>query len=248
MIIRNEKILIVDDAKFMRLMIKRALQKLGFYNMYEAGSILEAMPLYQQIRPDLVTMDITMPGDSGIDGLTMIKKINPDAKVIMISAVSTRENIVKAFSLGAVYFVSKPFEEEKFNAVLEKALPGPVVKATPEAQVLFLTSSDESIKLNCRNGDIIGRCDKCKSDEERSHNNLKCNINNESKNFISCKHITADAEQAKFLFEDGIFYMTPLSNSVVTRLNGAALNVSQKYPLKSGDMVSFGTVYLKVTV
>ncbi len=130
MIVRNEKVLVVDDAQFMRMTIKRALQKSGFFNIFESDSVNDAVQTYQQIMPDLVTMDITMPGDSGLDGLTQIKKINPNARIIMISAVANRDNIIKAFSLGAVYFISKPFTEEKFKEILEKALPTAVTGTT----------------------------------------------------------------------------------------------------------------------
>ncbi|HOT78301.1 MAG TPA: response regulator, partial [Candidatus Wallbacteria bacterium] len=85
---RAEKILIVDDAQFMRYTIKKILAKFGFDNIVEAENVENALKLYQAETPDLVTMDITMPGESGIEGLKQIKQINPQARVIMVSAAS----------------------------------------------------------------------------------------------------------------------------------------------------------------
>jgi len=250
MIVRNEKVLIVDDAQFMRLTIKRTLQKLGFLNIFEATDVINAIAIYKQINPELVTMDITMPGDSGLDGIKLIKNINPKAKIIMISAVANRDNIIKAFSLGAVYFVSKPFTEEKFKEVLEKAVPNPISEYIPnqtdtalnsgtsnavESKSIVLISDDEMIEITCRSGDIIGRCDKCKNPDERSQNYSKCNDSNEKKNCITCKHITISVEQAKLIFENNSFYIIPLPG-----------DASQKYPLKSGDKVNFGKLRFNV--
>jgi len=119
---RPEKILIVDDAQFMRFTIKRILTKFGFENVFEAENVEIAVKSYKENNPDLITMDITMPGDSGIDGLKKIKEINPQARIIMVSASSQKDKVIEALTLGAKHFIVKPFTEENFIAIIEKVL------------------------------------------------------------------------------------------------------------------------------
>ncbi|HOD43042.1 MAG TPA: response regulator [Candidatus Wallbacteria bacterium] len=119
---RAEKILIVDDAQFMRYTIKKILAKFGFDNIIEAENVENALKVYQAETPDLVTMDITMPGESGIEGLKQIKQINPQARVIMVSAASQKDKVIEALTLGAKHFIVKPFTEDNLIATIDKVL------------------------------------------------------------------------------------------------------------------------------
>jgi len=119
---RSEKVLVVDDAQFMRYTIKKILAKFGFTNVYEAENVENAIKVYQAESPDLVTMDITMPGDSGIEGLRQIKQINAQAKVIMVSAASQKDKVIEALTLGAKHFIVKPFTDDNFIATIDKVL------------------------------------------------------------------------------------------------------------------------------
>ncbi len=120
--IHNEKILIVDDAMFMRYTIKKALQGAGYINFLEAVDVQDAVAMYQEHKPDLVTMDITMPGKSGIEGLQEIIKIDPQAKVVMVSAAGQKPKVIEALKLGARHFVVKPFKEEDLVKVIHSVL------------------------------------------------------------------------------------------------------------------------------
>ncbi len=119
---RSEKVLVVDDAQFMRYTIKKILAKFGFTNVFEAENVENAIKVYQAETPDLVTMDITMPGDSGIEGLRQIKQINAQAKVIMVSAASQKDKVIEALTLGAKHFIVKPFTDDNFIATIDKVL------------------------------------------------------------------------------------------------------------------------------
>jgi two-component system chemotaxis response regulator CheY len=121
----EEKILIVDDAMFMRYTIKKALSNGGYYNFVEAADVAEAVEYYQNEKPNLVTMDITMPGKDGIEGLKEIIKLDPAAKVMMVSAAGQKPKVIEALKSGAKHFVVKPFKEEEIlkivNTILGKA-------------------------------------------------------------------------------------------------------------------------------
>jgi two-component system chemotaxis response regulator CheY len=117
-----EKILIVDDAAFMRMMIKDILTKNGFAIAGEAADGAEAVELYKETIPDLVTMDITMPEMNGIAALKEIKNIDPDAKVIMCSAMGQQAMVIDAIQAGAKDFIVKPFQAERVIEAINKAL------------------------------------------------------------------------------------------------------------------------------
>lgn len=117
-----EKILIVDDAAFMRMMIKDILTKNGFVIAGEASDGAEAVELYKETVPDLVTMDITMPDMNGIDALKEIKRIDPNAKVIMCSAMGQQAMVIDAIQAGAKDFIVKPFQAERVIEAIKKAL------------------------------------------------------------------------------------------------------------------------------
>jgi two-component system chemotaxis response regulator CheY len=118
----SAKILIVDDAAFMRMMIKDILSKNGFDVVGEAANGDEAVDRYKELTPDLVTMDITMPEKDGIAALKEIKKINPAAKVIMCSAMGQQAMVIDAIQAGAKDFIVKPFQADRVLEAINKAL------------------------------------------------------------------------------------------------------------------------------
>ena len=107
-----KNILICDDAAFMRMMIKDILTKNGYNVAGEAENGARAVEKYNELKPDLVLMDITMPEMDGIEALRQIKKDFPDSKVVMITAAGQKDKMMEAVKLGATEFVSKPFVEE----------------------------------------------------------------------------------------------------------------------------------------
>ena len=115
-------ILVVDDAAFMRLMLKDILVKAGHEVVGEAANGREAIDQYVKLKPDLVTMDITMPVMEGIDALKGIKQNDPNAKVIMCSAMGQQLMVVQAIQAGAKDFVVKPFQAERVLESVKKAL------------------------------------------------------------------------------------------------------------------------------
>lgn len=118
----DKKIMIVDDAAFMRMVIKNSLIKDGYENFVEAGDGQIALEMYKAEKPDLVIMDITMPNMSGIESLKAIKKYDSNAKVIMCSAMGQESLVVEAIKGGALDFIVKPFKPERFLQTVGKAI------------------------------------------------------------------------------------------------------------------------------
>jgi len=118
----EKKVLVVDDAAFMRMMIKDNLTKNGYSNICEASDGQQAFDLYQSERPDLVIMDITMPNVDGIQALKMIKAFDKDAKVIMCSAMGQESMVVEAIRSGALDFIVKPFKPDRVLQTVKKIL------------------------------------------------------------------------------------------------------------------------------
>lgn len=117
-----QKILIVDDAAFMRMMIKDNLKKSGYTEFFEAGDGETAVAIFNEHRPDLVLLDITMPVKDGIQALQAIKQINPQAKVVMCSAMGQEGMVVEAIKLGALDFIVKPFKPERLIQTVKNVL------------------------------------------------------------------------------------------------------------------------------
>ena len=115
-------VLIVDDAMFMRMMIKDILLKNGFEVVGEAENGLVAIEKYQELKPDLASMDITMPEMDGIAAVKEIKKIDPNAKIIICSAMGQQMMVMEAIQAGARDFVVKPFQQDRVLQALQKAL------------------------------------------------------------------------------------------------------------------------------
>lgn len=118
----GRRILIVDDAAFMRMMIKDILTKNNFEVVGEAADGLQAIDKYMELKPDLVTMDITMPEMDGITALKAIKEKDPTAKIIMCSAMGQQAMVIDAISAGANDFIVKPFQADRVVEAIEKAL------------------------------------------------------------------------------------------------------------------------------
>lgn len=116
------KVLIVDDAAFMRMMIKDILTKNGFEVVGEAENGAKAVEKWQELRPDLTTMDITMPEMDGISAVKLIKKIDAGAKVIMCSAMGQQAMVIEAIQSGARDFIVKPFQPDRVLEAIRKAI------------------------------------------------------------------------------------------------------------------------------
>lgn len=107
------KILVVDDAAFMRMMIKDSLKKNGYENIIEAADGEQAVQTYKAENPDLVIMDITMPNKNGLEALKEIKQIDGNAKIVMCSAMGQESMVVEAIRNGAKDFIVKPFKADR---------------------------------------------------------------------------------------------------------------------------------------
>ncbi len=108
----QHKVLIVDDARFMRAVLRDILQSLGF-QVIEAESAAQALEVYKAQRPDLVTMDIVLPDTDGISALKRIMEVDANAKVVMVSALGQRQLIAEALKAGAKDFIIKPFRRDQ---------------------------------------------------------------------------------------------------------------------------------------
>lgn len=115
-------ILIVDDASFMRMMIKDILTKNGFNVLGEAENGAKAVERYKELNPDLVLMDITMPEMDGIQAVKEIKKLNANAKVVMCSAMGQQAMVIEAIQAGAKDFIVKPFQADRVVEAVKKVL------------------------------------------------------------------------------------------------------------------------------
>ncbi|OPZ61496.1 MAG: Chemotaxis protein CheY [Synergistetes bacterium ADurb.Bin520] len=116
----GHRILVTDDTAFMRLLLQKILTEGGYDVVGEADNGKEAVRLFERHRPDLVTMDITMPILNGVEALKRIRAIDPDARVLMVSAMGQKNMVMQALREGAQGFLIKPFEKEKvLQAVAE---------------------------------------------------------------------------------------------------------------------------------
>ncbi|RYL92959.1 response regulator [Sporolactobacillus sp. Y61] len=116
------RILIVDDAAFMRMMLKDILVKNGYEVVGEAANGNEAIVKYDELKPDLVTLDITMPEMDGIQALKKIREQDPGCKVIMCSAMGQQSMVIDAIQAGAKDFIVKPFQPDRVIEAIKKTL------------------------------------------------------------------------------------------------------------------------------
>ena len=117
-----QRILVVDDAAFMRMMLKDILTKGGFEVCGEAADGVEALAKYNELKPDLVTLDITMPNKDGIAALKDIKAADPSAMCIMCSAMGQQSMVIEAIQSGAKDFIVKPFQADRVLESIKKVL------------------------------------------------------------------------------------------------------------------------------
>ena len=118
----TKKVLITDDTAFMRMTLRNVLEKNGYEVVDEAADGLQAVEKYSQFKPDLVTMDITMPN---MDGIAAVKKIieqYPDARIVMVSAMGQKALVVEALTAGAKDFIVKPFQPDRILEALAKVV------------------------------------------------------------------------------------------------------------------------------
>ncbi len=119
-----KRLLIVDDAMLMRRMIRDVASAAGWEVVGEAKDGREAVALYQQHHPDLVTMDVVMPEMTGLEALKAIRAIDPEARVVMVTALDQKQTIADAIQHGAIDFIVKPFDRERILSLLGKVKSG----------------------------------------------------------------------------------------------------------------------------
>ena len=115
-------ILIVDDSRTSRKILRKILEDKGYTVVGEAVNGEEGYLKYQELKPDLVTLDITMPKMDGLEALRLIKKFDEEAKAIMITAAGQKEKMLLAIKSGAQDFIAKPYEASDVIKVIEKCL------------------------------------------------------------------------------------------------------------------------------
>ncbi|GIV16319.1 MAG: chemotaxis protein CheY [Armatimonadota bacterium] len=118
----GKRILVTDDALFMRVTLKNILTQHGYEVAGEATNGREAVEMYKNLKPDLVTMDITMPEMDGISAVREIKKIDPNARIVMVTAMGQKNLVVEAIQAGAKDFIVKPFQPERVIESVQKLL------------------------------------------------------------------------------------------------------------------------------
>ena len=116
------KVLVVDDAVFMRHMIKTILTDFGCEVVGEASDGDEACTRYQELKPDIVTLDLIMPNKGGLEALRDIRGADPTAKVVIVSAVEQRQPLMDALKLGAIDYVVKPFEKARIKQAINRVV------------------------------------------------------------------------------------------------------------------------------
>lgn len=116
------KVLVVDDAKFMRVTLSTMLRNENYEIVGEAENGVEAIELYKALKPDIVTMDITMPIMNGIDAIKAIIDFDTEAKIVVCSAMGQQKVVVEAIEIGASDFIIKPFDENRVIETIRRVL------------------------------------------------------------------------------------------------------------------------------
>ncbi len=118
----SKRVLVVDDASFMRMMVKEILTKNGYEVAGEADNGQKAIEKYAELNPDLVIMDITMPEVDGIEAVKRIKESDPEAKIVMCSAMGQQAMVIEAIQAGAKDFIVKPFQADRVLEAVKKVI------------------------------------------------------------------------------------------------------------------------------
>ena len=116
------RVLIADDTQFMRANLKIILERNNMQVVGEAENGIKVVKMYEELKPDVVTMDITMPGMDGIEAVRQIRKDFPEAKIVMVTALGQEMFVREAVLAGAKNFIVKPFKEEKIVDILNKVV------------------------------------------------------------------------------------------------------------------------------
>ena len=116
------RVLVADDTQFMRANLKIILERNNMQVVGEAENGIKVVKMYEELRPDVVTMDITMPGMDGIEAVRQIRKAHPDAKIVMVTALGQEMFVREAVVAGAKNFIVKPFKEDKIIEILNKVV------------------------------------------------------------------------------------------------------------------------------
>ena len=114
------KILIVDDSRTSRKMLRNILESNGHEIIDEAVNGQEGVQKFQALKPDVVTLDITMPVVDGVEALKMIKALDPESKVVMVTAAKQKNKMIECIKAGANEFLTKPFEQQEIVDVINK--------------------------------------------------------------------------------------------------------------------------------
>lgn len=130
--IAMRRVLIVDDALFMRKLIADVAREAGWEVVGEAADGQQAVEMYPQLSPDLVTMDLVMPNMTGLEALQAIKKLDPDARIVVISALDQKQALLDSIHHGALDFIVKPFDRGRVLGLLRKLGGDPVVPPSGE--------------------------------------------------------------------------------------------------------------------
>lgn len=118
----GRQVLITDDTAFMRMTLRNILEKNGYQVAGEAEDGMVAVEKYRELRPDLVTMDITMPRMDGISAIKKIMEIDPQAKIVVCSAMGQKALVIEALNAGARDFIVKPFQADRIINALQKVV------------------------------------------------------------------------------------------------------------------------------
>lgn len=127
----SARVLIVDDAQFMRHLLKKCITGAGFEVAGEAGNGAEAVTKYSELKPDIVTLDMVMPEVGGIEAIKRLRALDPKAVIVVVSAIDQRENLLEAIRLGAADYIVKPFDAERVTTAVCRALNIPQPAAVP---------------------------------------------------------------------------------------------------------------------
>lgn len=118
----DQKILIVDDAGFMRNLLGNTIKEIGYLNLYFADDGTTAIEKAAEIKPDIITLDISMPIMDGLEAVSKILEVSPKSKIIMVTAVTGQTTIKQAIKNGAIDYLKKPFDKSEVEDILRRHL------------------------------------------------------------------------------------------------------------------------------